>query len=198
MELGPKKTGYLLSAAKRVLLPLLLHLPKRAPEHPRQTLSLGSSDAGIRSFFPPCEHVGEELWHPLNLDTASTEPGHKPEREHLRVDRRLGPHASQPGTEDKASWSFHPSLSTQCPRYPRWVAAFQHELQRYLPSLLVAWVVAPAPGCKCESPLEEAAVRRHVALRVGTRGRWRAELALLRIASATGSAAIYSWTSGSL
>lgn len=62
-------------AAKKVLLPLLLHLPRRAPEHPFQIPSLAISDARIRSFFPPWEHVGEVLWHPLNLGTISQTPG---------------------------------------------------------------------------------------------------------------------------
>lgn len=70
-----QKARCLLLAAKKVLLLLLSHLLRKAPEHPSQTPSLGISDARIRSFFPPWEHVGEALWHPLNMGAISQTPG---------------------------------------------------------------------------------------------------------------------------
>lgn len=104
----------------------------------------------------------------------------------------------EPRMGDKASWSFHPPLSTQCQRYRAGGCPHSHmNFSNTLTFIALGWGRGSSFWVKMRVS-EEAAVRRHVALRVGKRGRWRAGRALLRIASANGAAASYSQTSGSL
>lgn len=136
------------------------------PEHPPQTPSLcGSSDAKAPSFFPPWEHVGQALWHPLKLGSVPTDPRHEPERKCLRAETRPGPHAWWPRTENKASLSFHPPLRVR--DVPGVGGLHSSRSLRQTPTFIVRGrVVAPAPGCRSASP--PAVARRHVA---GAQGR---------------------------
>lgn len=128
MEPGTLKLSCPLSAAKRVLLLLLLHPPRRAPQHPPQTPSLSSSDTRTQSFLLPWEHVGQALWRPLKLSTAPTDPGHESEWKHLLAEMKPGPHAWWPRrTGNKAGLSEMSPVGGCVPAVRR------------LPSLLVAW-----------------------------------------------------------